>query len=237
MTDINKGLVQTAYVGSDASGYDERRFISKQGSLFNELEWRELKRVLEYIQPNSRLLDVGCGTGRFSVRLCKLGYETLGIDPSQDMINIAKEKSKHMNGVVFKQELVHDLKDDGAGFDLTFTIRVTNQIDTEENAILTIKDMIRLTKSGGFILIDFVNRDRFMARQGTETKLGFDQLQRIAGEESCDIMSERGLLFFGQGVLERMPNTFIQIWSLVEKGMTALFPKKSSRGYVLMQKK
>jgi SAM-dependent methyltransferase len=41
----------------------------------------------------STILDGGCGTGGHAIPLAKRGYEVTGIDLSEEMINIAKEKA------------------------------------------------------------------------------------------------------------------------------------------------
>ncbi len=38
-------------------------------------------------------LDLGCGTGRFTVALAKMGHEMIGIDLSPDMLMIARERA------------------------------------------------------------------------------------------------------------------------------------------------
>lgn len=43
---------------------------------------------------SKRILDVGCGTGRHSVELAKLGYKITGIDLSPAQIKRAKEKAE-----------------------------------------------------------------------------------------------------------------------------------------------
>ncbi len=42
---------------------------------------------------NSRILDIGCGTGRHSIELAKRGYQMVGIDLSESALNRAKEKA------------------------------------------------------------------------------------------------------------------------------------------------
>ncbi|WP_243290625.1 class I SAM-dependent methyltransferase [Bacillus sp. FJAT-47783] len=39
-----------------------------------------------------RVLDLACGTGEISYRLAKLGYHVTGVDLSEDMLAVAKEK-------------------------------------------------------------------------------------------------------------------------------------------------
>ena len=38
------------------------------------------------------LLDLGCGSGEFTKRFAEAGIETIGVDPSEDMLGIAREK-------------------------------------------------------------------------------------------------------------------------------------------------
>lgn len=45
--------------------------------------------------PSKRILDVGCGTGGHAIPLAKRGYKITGIDSSEIMINLAKEKAKN----------------------------------------------------------------------------------------------------------------------------------------------
>ena len=40
------------------------------------------------------ILDLGCGTGGHALILARRGYQVMGVDRSQDMIEIAKEKAK-----------------------------------------------------------------------------------------------------------------------------------------------
>jgi 2-polyprenyl-3-methyl-5-hydroxy-6-metoxy-1,4-benzoquinol methylase len=43
---------------------------------------------------NSKILDIGCGTGRHAIELTKRGYNVTGIDLSEDMINKARKNAK-----------------------------------------------------------------------------------------------------------------------------------------------
>jgi SAM-dependent methyltransferase len=46
---------------------------------------------------NTRILDIGCGTGRHSIELSLRGYQVTGIDISPSMLNRAKEKASEKN--------------------------------------------------------------------------------------------------------------------------------------------
>jgi len=53
----------------------------------------EIFRNYSKFMPES-ILDVGCGTGGHAIPLAKRGYEVTGIDQSEEMISIAKEKAR-----------------------------------------------------------------------------------------------------------------------------------------------
>jgi SAM-dependent methyltransferase len=67
-----------------------------------------LKRVFEMHGVN-RVLDVGCGTGRHAIPLARAGYEVVGIDLHEEMLEVARRKVKGGMRVTFLQMDVRDL--------------------------------------------------------------------------------------------------------------------------------
>ena len=55
----------------------------------------------KFSQPPTLLLDLGCGSGEFSKRFSDAGIEIIGVDPSEDMLIIAREKLP--NALLLKQ--------------------------------------------------------------------------------------------------------------------------------------
>ena len=49
---------------------------------------------IKYDRMPSLLLDIGCGTGGFSLEFAKKGIEVIGSDPSFGMLSLAKEKAE-----------------------------------------------------------------------------------------------------------------------------------------------
>ena len=69
----------------------------------------ELVDYFNGLDKNLKILDVGCGQGRDSIALGKLGFEVLGIDVSSvgvaQMNRLAKKDDLHVQGIV------HDLNE------------------------------------------------------------------------------------------------------------------------------
>ena len=49
-----------------------------------------LDEFLKYINPKSKILDLGCGAGNNATHLAALGHQVTGIDLSDEMLRIAK---------------------------------------------------------------------------------------------------------------------------------------------------
>jgi len=74
-----------------AEEYEDKRF-SRGGRLIDR---REKRAVLEAIGPveGDRILEIACGTGRFTVMLAERGANITGLDISGPMLGQGREKS------------------------------------------------------------------------------------------------------------------------------------------------
>ncbi|MFD7292841.1 class I SAM-dependent methyltransferase [Streptomyces sp. NPDC059897] len=48
------------------------------------------------VPAGARVLDAGCGTGRVMIRLAELGYDCVGIDLDDSMLDVARERAPHL---------------------------------------------------------------------------------------------------------------------------------------------
>lgn len=74
--------------------FQPQTYVEAYANLTNQVGiWKsEKETVARYCSPSESILDVGCGTGRVGIGLCKLGYHNVcGLDVSEDMILKAKE--------------------------------------------------------------------------------------------------------------------------------------------------
>ena len=49
--------------------------------------------VTGLVAPPARVLDAGCGTGRIAVRLAELGYDVVGVDVDETMLEVARDEA------------------------------------------------------------------------------------------------------------------------------------------------
>jgi 2-polyprenyl-3-methyl-5-hydroxy-6-metoxy-1,4-benzoquinol methylase len=79
--------------------YDKEEFA--QGSI-GECDF--IEKEIDY-DKSTRILDIGCGTGRHSIELAKRGYPVVGIDLSESLLKRAREKaSERKLQIVFEKQ-------------------------------------------------------------------------------------------------------------------------------------
>lgn len=71
--------------------YDEEPYA--QGAL-GECDFIE-KEIAS--NKKSKILDIGCGTGRHAIELTKRGYKVVGVDLSDSQLKRARQKAKEQN--------------------------------------------------------------------------------------------------------------------------------------------
>jgi SAM-dependent methyltransferase len=105
--------------------------------------------VLEHC-PRGTGLDVGCGTGALAARLAEAGYEMVGVDPSEGMLEVLRAR---MPGVPAVRASGTALPFPADGFDLVMSVAVMHHIANPAAVGQTLAEMVRVTKPGGHILV------------------------------------------------------------------------------------
>ncbi len=81
--------------GTDYTSQEEiLSYDRKMRTIRNIAEEAETMIKLIDLQPKDNVLEIGCGTGEFSIELSKYCKEVLALDISQGMLEFAREKAK-----------------------------------------------------------------------------------------------------------------------------------------------
>ena len=107
------------------------------------------------IEPNSKVLDLACGTGRHSIYLSRKGFNVVGIDKSENNILTAK-KNKNKKTHFYKQEMTKDIN---MKFDTVFNFFTSFGYVNHKYNYDTIENVSKNLKTGGLFIIDFLNHN------------------------------------------------------------------------------
>ena len=106
---------------------------------------RMFGEIKNLIQPNSSVLDVGCGTGRFSFSAADKVSKVVGIDLSSKNISTANQTlNKNLNNKIsFLHTTLSDLISKQQHFDYAVMTYVIHEVNPEERIPL-LKEMLNL---------------------------------------------------------------------------------------------
>jgi ubiquinone/menaquinone biosynthesis C-methylase UbiE len=127
------------------------------------------------VQPNERVIDVGCGTGLIS-RSLGIGGSTLdhmAVDLSPDMITFAREQANGARGVHYSVMDAHDLVFNDAMFDVAFLGQSLGFLEDPWQAFAEIR---RVLRPNGRIAVSCRCRSLSTPAQG----VFFERLERLA---------------------------------------------------------
>ncbi len=112
----------------------------------------------EKIQPQAMILDVACGTGEFERLLLEKNptQKIIGIDISEKMLDLARQKYDAFSNVEFQQASVHSLPFDSDYFDVVVCANSFHFFDQPQ---LALQEMKRVVKPNGKVIILDWNKD------------------------------------------------------------------------------
>ncbi|MFC7372700.1 class I SAM-dependent DNA methyltransferase [Fictibacillus iocasae] len=113
------------------------------------------KKLAAHNLTGKRVLDIGCGTGSFSVRLAKEGYNVTGIDLSSEMLMIASEKAAKENvSIAFFEQDMREIEGLGEFEAATIFCDSLNYLLNEEDVLQTFRAVHSHLVPDGLLFFD-----------------------------------------------------------------------------------
>jgi 2-polyprenyl-3-methyl-5-hydroxy-6-metoxy-1,4-benzoquinol methylase len=123
--------------------------ISKEFDISRVRIWNKVKEFLVIEDDNKKLLDVGTGNSKNYIYAKNLGYDCIGTDISNNLINIGINKGLN----IYKKDVL-ELKDTDFGkFNKIICIAVIHHLETIELQKIAIINMINCLYNNGELLL------------------------------------------------------------------------------------
>ena len=140
-------VVETQAETARSFGYEWHRFPE----MYEEWE----RQFIDYMQPHAaeffsgkKILDAGCGNGRFAYYAAKYGAEVWAIDLGP-AVEVARRNTEERNVHVVQADL-HDLPFELESFDFIYSFGVLHHLPHPEAAF---QNLLRFLKPGGVVQI------------------------------------------------------------------------------------
>jgi ubiquinone/menaquinone biosynthesis C-methylase UbiE len=138
--------------------YDELLF----SDIKNNFELQEVSEIISKYSElsnnkNTKILDIGSGTGKHILDMKKIGLNVVGLDKSEFMVNLCKKNNPDVN-VKLGDALTTSLFNNNEFTHITCFYFTIYYIDNKK---LFLSNCYNWLKPGGMLILHLVNRDKF----------------------------------------------------------------------------
>ena len=138
-------------------GYAEDTRLSR--SRHGQLEYlTTMKYIHQFIPEKASVIEIGAGTGRYSVALAKEGHDVTAVELVRSNLELLRQNSKGLENITAYQGDALDLsRFQDNTFDLTLMFGPMYHLYDEGDQKKALDEAIRVTKNGGTIMAAFLS--------------------------------------------------------------------------------
>ena len=166
------------FYNKEARHYDQRRFSCLCQTIYARMQ---VDFALAFLSGCRRVLEAGCGTGRFTVELARAGHTLTALDFSPNMLDQARSKAEALgvaDHVTFRVGNIEHIDAPNAGFDAAFTNAVIRHFPSPARSIA---ELARVTRPGGVVVLDFLNRPMYDLADAARAAAGLPERKTPKG--------------------------------------------------------
>lgn len=163
------------------SNYDEETRLIKDKT--HMIEYITTTKCIEkYLRTGNRILEIGAGTGRYSINYAEKGYQVDSVELVNKNLEILKSKITPDMKINAIQGNCVDLNmyEDNT-FDITLVLGPMYHLYNEKDINKAIKESIRVTKKRGKIFFAYITNDAVILSHGVR-KENLRKLKQICDE-------------------------------------------------------
>lgn len=143
---------------------EDKRLTRKHGQVEYITSMKYIHKYLEQLPKDAKILDIGAGTGRYSIALAEEGYDVTAVELVKYNLGILKLKSdkvKAYQGTALKLKRFEDNT-----FDMTLVFGPMYHLYTFEDKVKALSEAKRVTKPGGIILVAYIMNEYSILTHG-----------------------------------------------------------------------
>lgn len=213
------------YYDELAPTYDSNRFENSYGKYIDYQERRFLEKKLGR-QSEHKILDLGCGTGRF------LEFANYGVDISPRMIEVAQSKFPDTQ---IKEGSVSEIPFENGFFDTIYSLHVIMHLNPEITAGF-LKESHQKLNQNGKLIFDFPSKKRrklvnyHSENWHAANHFSTDEILEMT-KNQWEKKSQKGILFLP---IHRFPNWMRPLFIRIDSLLCSSFLKEYA-SYIIIE--
>lgn len=140
---------------------EEKRLTRRRG----QVEYlTTMKYIHNYIKPNDKVIELGAGTGKYSITLSNEGYDVTAVELVKHNLKQIEAKSNKVKTILGNATNLKKIKDNT--YDITLIFGPMYHLITKEEKIKALNEAKRITKKDGIIMIAYCMNDYAIITHG-----------------------------------------------------------------------
>ena len=133
-----------------------------------QLEFATTMRYMQkYLRPEAKVLEIGAGTGQYSLALADQGYDVTAVELVDHNLDILRSNiKKSMQIQAFQGDALDLSMLEDTSFDMTLVLGPMYHLFTETDKLRALSEAIRVTKPGGILMVAYCISDASIIEYG-----------------------------------------------------------------------
>ncbi len=140
------------------NNYDEEGRLLRKSRLPEYLN--TMKYIEKYLSPGTKIIEIGAGTGRYSIALAEKGYDVTAVELVPHNIEIMKKKvESHHNIKIYQGDACDMSAFESETYDIVLLLGPMYHLFNDEDKHKALNEATRLAKTNGVIFASYCNND------------------------------------------------------------------------------
>lgn len=175
------------------NNYDEDGRLLKKNRLPEYIT--TMRYIEKYLKPDSKIIEIGAGTGRYSIALADKGYDVTAVELVTHNIDIMKKKVKPEHNIKIYEGNACDLSFiDSETYDIVLLLGPMYHLFNDEDKHKAISEALRVAKKGGIVYSAYCNNDTCMYKMFYKKRI-LDYLDKGLIDENYHAKSSPNEIF------------------------------------------
>lgn len=143
---------------------EDKRLTRRHGNVEFVTSMKYIHKYLGALPKDAKILDVGAGTGRYSVALAEEGYDVTALELVKYNLGILKQKGSNVKAYQGNAKNLKRFADES--FDMTLVFGPMYHLYTFDDKLKALTEAKRVTKRDGIILVAYCMNEYSMILHG-----------------------------------------------------------------------